>query len=483
MDKTDLAAKIRLGLESAISGIPNIIAQIIYPPHQAENLLEFYEAICKSEDNAIRHLKIKPRGCQEFLEFQVDLEELSERLNLAEPRQEGIPGVYSQVGLYLTAPHGRLIWEGKKTAIIKSIKLKSHLEKPLYLLSGDLCFGIIKLSQPKEISLEQFASLYPKHMVSEEERKKWWPQAKILYLYTVSFIRRWDSPRRWKRQQGAQLFVNNVQFLEETISGPSLLIFLRERNNPEYQEDETREESIQTEQSKYGDWYAVRVKSPQKVYRYVAQYHTRGNSTHIDLRFEANDHLVGWTLNTPGVPEGSGKSQAEYQHTKEDKFLEPRNPSEQKDYQILAERKLIQPKVWLTVKGRIEAGGIGATKYKPANFEIISTGRVRFGTQKHDFHEYFLDPDDKWNQEKTLKGRWLVSYIPRPQHYQRAGEGKFMWAVFKPNDQRPYVEYQNLEEAIKKAENEKGYMLWQHPYKGLIKEVDFRENKKKTWVY
>ena len=169
--------------------------------------------------------------------------------------------------------------------------------------------------------------------------------------------------------------------------------------------------------------------------------------------------------------------------TKEDKFLHPADPSTQKDYQILCERKLIQPKVWLTVKGRIEAGGIGATKFKPADFEIISTGRVRFGTQKHDFHEYFLDPDAKWNQENTIKGRWIFTYIPRPQHYTRAGEGKFMWACWKPKDQKPYVETQQLDESIKKAEKEKGYVLWQHPFKGLEKEEDFREGKKKSWIY
>jgi len=455
MNKADLAAKIKAGLESALGDIPKFLTEILYPPKQIKDFQELFETVSSAESN----LKLTLASGA-----VIDLEKPAPK------HGESEPAMFNQVGLYLTPPHGRLIWDGKKTAIIKSIKLKSHIDKPLYLLSGDVGYGIIKMTPPREINLEQFNSSYDKHQISEEERKRWWPDAKILYFYPVSFIRRWDHPKRWKKQQGAQLFVNNVTFLEEQPFGSAILVFTKEKDNEEYKEDETREEGIATEQEKYGDWYKIK-NDPKKTYRYVAQHHIRGNSVHTDLRFEVDDHLAGWTLDTPGNKE------------KKSKFLDPVSPSAGVDYQILTQQKLIQPKVWLTVKGRIEAGGIGATKFKPAEFEIISTGRVRFGTQKHDFHEYFFDPDAKWNQEKTIKGRWIISHIPRPQHYQRAGEGKMMWAMFKPLEQKPYVEYQDLDESIEKAKKEKGYVLWQHPFKGLEKEEDFREGKKKTWIY
>ena len=441
-----------------------------------ENFQELLEFL---EEKKGKDLRLEGRGGMTF-EFRN-----SEKIiNLEEtPKQEGLPGTTQQWGLYLTPPHGRLIWDGKKTAMIKSIKLKSHIGQPLYLLSGDTCYGIIKVSEPKEISISEFKNLEPKHSVSESERHRWWPTAEKLYYYLISFIRRWDHPKRWQKQQGAQIFVRDVKFQENFRLSSSTIIMLKEKANPEYKEDETRKEVIEAEQKKYGDWYRVKVKDPKKTYRYVAQYHRRGSSVHIDLRFEANNHLVGWTLNTPGVPEGSSKPQAEYMNTKEDKFLNPRSPSVGTDYQILCEQKLIQPKVWLTVKGKIPPGGIGATKHQEAEFIIISTGRVRFGCQKHDFHEYFLQPDSKWSQSKNLVGRWIISHIPRPQHYKRAGEGKFMWAMWKPEEQKPYTETHNLDTETKKAESEKGYMLWQNPYKGLIEDMDFREGKKKTWVY
>jgi hypothetical protein len=335
-------------------------------------------------------------------------------------------------------------------------------------LSGRYCYGIIKLSKPKQIGLTEFKDLSTKHQITEEERKKWWPGKEILYLYPISIIRRWTPPREWKVQKGAQIFVRDVKF--EEVSNSARFIFQEDSTG---NEGDTREEGIVKEIAQYGDWYKVK-SNPNKTYRYVVQHHIRGNSVHTDLRMEVNDHLIGWTLDTPG-------STVDPKH---DKFLHPVTASQGIDYQNLAERKLIQPKVWLTVKGKVPAGGIGATAHKEAEFQIVSSGTVKFGVQKHDFHEYFLDPDKKWNQESTVKGRWIVAYIPRPSHYIKAGEGKDMWSFWKPNDQRPYIEYQNYEESIKKADKENGYVVWQDPNKGeLKKEVDFRKDKKTSWVY
>lgn len=383
--------------------------------------------------------------------------------------QESEPAILNQSGLYLTPPHGEMIWNGEKCALIKSIRLTSHIEEPVYLLSGKYCYGVIKIEKPQRISIKEFYSLSNKHKITDEERKKWWPGHEILYFYPVSIIRRWQPPREWKVQRGAQIFVNKVEF--EEISNSARFIFsISEEGDTE---GSTREEGIVKQIAEYGDWYRVKA-DPKKTYRYVVQHHIRGNSVHTDLRMEVNDHLIGWTLDTPGSTTDP----------KRDKFLDPVSASQGTDYQNLAERKLIQPKVWLTVKGSIPAGGIGATVHKAAEFRIVSSGTVKFGVQKHDFHEYFLYPDAKWNQSSTIKGRWIVAYIPRPSHYTKAGEGKFMWSFWRPNDQRPYVEYQDYEEAIRKAETEKGYLIWQNPSKGeLKKSADFRENKKSSWVY
>ncbi len=463
-------------LEENSGLINNLKRELALIDQEAEiktiNTFEEFINYLKNSPGRKLNLKTKPGNTMEFM---VDAEQLAAPGALENfskkfgPENEADPAVLNQWGLYLTPPHGELIWDGKKSALVKSIKLSNHVEEPLYLLSGKYCYGIIKLGKPVQINLREFKELSGKHQITEDEKRKWWPGKEILYYYPVNIIRRWQPPREWKIQKGAQVFVKDVKF--EEISNSARFIFTSggEDNN----EGSTREEEIVKQITQYGDWYRIKA-DPKRTYRYVVQHHIRGNSIHTDLRMEVNDHLVGWTLDTPGS----------VSDPKHDKFLNPVNASQGSNYQNLAERKLIQPKVWLTVKGSVPPGGIGATRYKEAEFQIVSSGIVKFGVQKHDFNEYFLYPDKKWGQGSTVKGRWIVAYIPKPAHYTKAGEGKNMWAFWKPNDQRPYVEFQDYEESLKKAEQEKGYLIWQDPVKGeLKKSADFRENKKSSWVY
>ena len=390
----------------------------------------------------------------------------------ADETLESPPALLHQVGLYLTPPHGRLIAEGKKTAIVKSFHVKTHLNEQLYLLSGKLCYGIIRLREPKVISIKEFKSRAGEHLISEVDRKKWWPDYTKLYFYKFDLVRKYDPPKEYKYQKGPQVFVRNVQFLQdpndpvEEVEREERKIVKIEREalteTPEKKEDEPTHQEVIEIQKKSGNWYLV--KQPEgKDFRYVAQIHRRGQSVHTDLRLEANGHLVGWTLDTPSLTaEGLESPQAKYAETKYNRFLYPRDPSITKDFQILVQQKLSQPKIWLTVEGKIPEGGIGATKFKPAEFKIISSGRARFGTSKTDFNEIFLKPDKKWNQDR-IAGRWVITYIPRPTKYVRAGEGKMMWAMFRPDEQRPYVATHNLQKEVEKAKREGIDMLWQYP--------------------
>lgn len=115
-------------------------------------------------------------------------------------------------GLYLVEPHGELISSGAKRAIVKSKKFTAHIGEPLFLLSGNFCYGIIQLDSPVEINLEQFKTLQKKHRVTGEERKKWWPQATKLYYYPFQVKNFFDPPKRWKFKKGIQVFVKDVEF-------------------------------------------------------------------------------------------------------------------------------------------------------------------------------------------------------------------------------------------------------------------------------
>uniref|UniRef100_A0A6M3IYU0 Uncharacterized protein n=1 Tax=viral metagenome TaxID=1070528 RepID=A0A6M3IYU0_9ZZZZ len=420
--------------------------------------------VCLDEQALIAHLQAHPEQklfedttgkifqCSltpDGVHVQGALDNFSVKYSQVKPSMESEPALFHQTGIYLTPPHGELIAKGKKKAIIKSFQLKSHLNEPLYLLSGKLCYGIIKIKDGRKISVKELQKSFESHQVSEGERKQWWKDYKSLFFYPVEVIRIFSPPKPYEYQKGPQVFVKDVKFTEK---------------------DEPTRQEVKEEEKEKGNWYLVQ-QPKGKDFRYVAQCHFRGQSVHTDLRLEANSHLVGWTLNTPSLTaEGLKGPQAKYAESKYNRFLFPRDPSQTKDFQILVEQKLKQPKEWLKVEGKIPPGGIGATKYKEAEFKIISTGVARWGASKTDFNEIFLKPDKKWNQTK-IAGRWVIVFIPRPTEYERAGEGKMMWAMFKPDDQRPYVTTHNLEKETEKAEKDGIEMLWQHPDGSISKKI------------
>jgi hypothetical protein len=118
-----------------------------------------------------------------------------------------------QTGLYLTEPHGKLIYDGSKTLIVKHKKFEAHLNEDLYLLSDSLCYGTIVLKEPYEIKTkEEFDSLRSKHKISNEEVKDWkWEFP--LYGYEFTFTKL-DKPQPVKVPQGVQVFVSssNLKF-------------------------------------------------------------------------------------------------------------------------------------------------------------------------------------------------------------------------------------------------------------------------------
>ena len=87
-----------------------------------------------------------------------------ERFDLDNTTTEGIEpmvpkrivDIEPKVGLYLVKPHAEMIVSGEKTLIVKSKKFTSHINEPLYLLEGKLCYGIIVLQAPTEITSKQF---------------------------------------------------------------------------------------------------------------------------------------------------------------------------------------------------------------------------------------------------------------------------------------------------------------------------------------
>jgi DNA adenine methylase len=121
-------------------------------------------------------------------------------------------------GIYLVPPHGQMLYDGRKTAVVKLIYFKDLPKQFHYLCSGKMCFGAIRFKEAIEIDLEEFEQLRDKHRISDEERKRWWPAATHFYLYEVRDYFRFLSKVRVP--QGIQTIIKRVQFLSDSLCLP-----------------------------------------------------------------------------------------------------------------------------------------------------------------------------------------------------------------------------------------------------------------------
>lgn len=114
-------------------------------------------------------------------------------------------------GLYLVEPHGKLIYDRKKTAIVK-VKNFDIGGEYFILVSDKKAYGYIQCSKGEEINLEGFKKRDKEHLISEVERKKWWPFKKTFYIYKILAFTSYDKPKDIILERGVQTFIEEVEF-------------------------------------------------------------------------------------------------------------------------------------------------------------------------------------------------------------------------------------------------------------------------------
>ena len=177
--------------------------------------------------------------------------------------------------------------------------------------------------------------------------------------------------------------------------------------------------------------------------RFVAQSHFRGKSEHLDLRFEMNGNLDGWTVDDlvkgaikePVLTVEEGKKICSDKRVSKidwDKGETIKLPSGQ-PMKILTQPKKKQPKEWLKVKGIVPIGEPGSTKEYPGVFIIRDSGWWEEGTIKPDMYEYFI-------HGSKLKGIYIFIKLPTAGFKPRDKEPltPMVWLFWKKKEQVPY---------------------------------------------
>lgn len=126
-------------------------------------------------------------------------------------------------GFIIVKPHATYIANGSKKIIVKSKYFESALNRPLLLIQQKEAIGIIYIDDIKEISLKEFNRKRNLHLITDQERKKWWPNKKILYEYHISKKYIFAAPIPIKYPTGPQVFINinNIKPLQHVYIGTS----------------------------------------------------------------------------------------------------------------------------------------------------------------------------------------------------------------------------------------------------------------------
>jgi len=130
-------------------------------------------------------------------------------------------------GIYLSAPHGSLIYSGHKKTI--AVNREVDIQGGRVVCSKEdgqgFAFGIASIGPPAILDLKSFDERFELHQVPRHHREKWWPDAEVLYEYPVLYFVAYDKPIPIDVAPGTTMEMGEVVFPaqkeEEIPFGPS----------------------------------------------------------------------------------------------------------------------------------------------------------------------------------------------------------------------------------------------------------------------
>jgi len=135
-------------------------------------------------------------------------------------------------GIYISEPLGRLISEGEKTLIVKKKKFPWE-NKLKYLISGELCYGIIRIKKIYPLPIDEFRKQEEKHKISEFERSRWYPNVQILFAYEFDIIEKYKNPKKVELPKDVKTDIKEVKFLSKITYEEESKIINENKKKPE----------------------------------------------------------------------------------------------------------------------------------------------------------------------------------------------------------------------------------------------------------
>jgi len=115
-------------------------------------------------------------------------------------------------GLLFIPDQAEALWTGEKSVVVRRRHMRAY-DQPHFLCdTGGHCYGTILMGNPERIGLAEFRRRAAEHLITEKERKNWWPNAKELMSYRP-VVEPWKTPRKYLLVPGAQTTIPQVEFI------------------------------------------------------------------------------------------------------------------------------------------------------------------------------------------------------------------------------------------------------------------------------
>jgi predicted nucleotidyltransferase len=160
--------------------------------------------------------------------------------NIRLKMREHISQVLHSLNEGIILPDAEELYTGFKKAIVRSKMYNSKIDKFLYLMDRDFCYGILKLKRPDKINLEEFKLLETKHKINEDERQKWWPYKEILYCYNFELAERYDVPKKIDLKDNSNTFTDKWDFVKQDLIEEDIKKFDPEKKSTQVLKDDWR---------------------------------------------------------------------------------------------------------------------------------------------------------------------------------------------------------------------------------------------------
>lgn len=131
----------------------------------------------------------------------------------------------SDSGIYLDGSHARMIHQGNKSLIVSHLRMEQLVNRNHYLIGGNICYGIIRVKEMKQINLDQFKKLESKHRINEQERNNRWKGKRALFAYNFDVVKMFEAVRQVAVSDSTEFYMETVDFLlEEELSDVSFTL-------------------------------------------------------------------------------------------------------------------------------------------------------------------------------------------------------------------------------------------------------------------